>query len=355
MIALRAAQDGVANLPPGSFGIVMATGIVSLAAHLYGWDVLANLLFWLNLALWAVLWVLNLLRLARYPRRVFADMADHMRGPGYFTVVAATAVLAGQFVVLEAGYHWAVGLAILAFVLWMALIYTIFALFTLKSQKPTLDRGINGSWLLAVVATQSLAVIAALLAARSGPWRLEIDFFALSMWLWGGMLYIWVMVLIFYRYTFFLLSPEDLTPPYWINMGAMAISTLAGSLLIANAAETPLLESMLPFIKGFTVFYWATGTWWVPMLLLLGAWRYLYKRFPMRYETLYWGAVFPLGMYAVCTRELARELDLGFLIVVGHAFFYVALAAWTLTLVGLVHHLASGGRLHAAVAPARRH
>ena len=46
------------------------------------------------------------------------------------------------------------------------------------------------------------------------------------MWLWGGMLYIWMISLIFYRYTFFPFQPGDLTPPYWINMGAMAISTL---------------------------------------------------------------------------------------------------------------------------------
>src|SRR5690606_2696657 len=44
------------------------------------------------------------------------------------------------------------------------------------------------------------------------------------------MLYIWMMALIFYRYIFFNFSPADLAPPYWINMGAMAISTLAALL-----------------------------------------------------------------------------------------------------------------------------
>ena len=73
----------------------------------------------------------------------------------------------------------------------------------------------------------------------------------------------------------FRLSPGDLTPPYWINMGAMAISTLAGSLLVRNATEAPFLQTLLPLVKGFTVLYWATGTWWIPMLLLLGVWRYL--------------------------------------------------------------------------------
>jgi tellurite resistance protein TehA-like permease len=84
----------------------------------------------------------------------------------------------------------------------------------------------------------------------------------------------------------------------------MAISTLAGSLLILNAPDAPFLISLLPFIKGFTVFYWATGTWWIPMLLVLAIWRHVYRRFPLRYDPLYWGAVFPLGMYAACTERM---------------------------------------------------
>src|SRR5690625_4159739 len=181
----------------------------------------------------------------------------------------------------------------LGILLWLGFTYTIFLVFTVKRDKPTLDAGINGGWLLAVVATQSVCVVSAQLAPLVSPeLRLEMHFFALSMWLWGGMLYIWLMVLIFYRYNFFAFAPHDLTPPYWINMGAMAISTLAGTLLIHDAANAPYLESLLPFLKGFTVFYWAAGTWWIPMLLLLGFWRHILNRFPLHYDPLYWGAVF---------------------------------------------------------------
>jgi len=155
------------------------------------------------------------------------------------------------------------------------------------------------------------------------------------------MLYVWIMTLIFYRYTFLRLSPGDLTPPYWINMGAMAISTLAGSLLVLNAADAPLLQSLLPFLKGFTVLYWATATWWIPMLLLLGAWRYLWKRYPLRYDTSYWGAVFPLGMYAVCTQEMERALGVDFLDAVARVFLLAALIAWAFTFAGLLHCLAT--------------
>lgn len=122
-------------------------------------------------------------------------------------------------------------------------------------------------------------------------------------------------------------------------MGAMAISVLAGTLLIHNAGASPYLSSLLPFLKGFTVFYWAAGTWWIPMLLLLGFWRYVIKRFPLRYDPLYWGAVFPLGMYSAATLALSHVMELPFLKTLPVAFYHAALLAWFLAFGGLVHQL----------------
>ncbi|AEC19344.1 hypothetical protein PT7_0804 [Pusillimonas sp. T7-7] len=332
---------GLAVMSPANFGMVMATGIVSLAAYMQGHEGLAKGLFVLNNVLFAVLCVLTVLRAVRHTRAFFADMSDHLRGPGFFTTVAACAVLAAQYMVLLGDTHMGMLLWAAALAMWFVFTYVIFTVLTVKRDKPTLDRGINGGWLLAVVATQSIAVSSTLLGATSQqPYRLELNFLALSMWLWGGMLYIWLMSLIFYRYTYFRLEPDDLTPPYWINMGAMAISTLAGSLLIEHSAGAPYLSSLQPFIKGFTIFYWAAGTWWIPMLLMLGVWRYVYKRFPLRYDPLYWGAVFPLGMYAACTYHLNQAMGFDLLAYLPPVFFSLAVLAWTLTFVGLLVRIA---------------
>ncbi|AYH44797.1 tellurite resistance/C4-dicarboxylate transporter family protein [Azoarcus sp. DN11] len=330
----------LAGLSPAYFGMVMATGIVSLAAHLLAMRSVAKALFLLNCVVYIVLWFLTLLRIVRYPRRFFDDLIDHLRGPGFFTSVAATCILGSQFVLLAGEYRIAMVLWGGAAALWIGLTYAIFTGLTVKEHKPPLHQGISGAWLLAVVATQSIAVLGALLAAHiEQPGRLEMNFLVLSMWLWGGMLYIWMMSLIFYRYTFFPFSPSDLSPPYWINMGAMAISTLAGSLLILNGHDAPFLQSLLPFIKGFTVFYWATGTWWIPMLLLLGVWRHGYRRFPLQYDPLYWGAVFPLGMYATCTHRMIEAMGFEFLGFLPELFVYIALAAWITVFAGFSRYL----------------
>ncbi len=325
--------------------MVMATGIVSIAAHLQGFPRIAQTLFALNIVAWTMLCALNVLRASRHRARFLDDLFSHARAPGFFTAVAATGVLGAEFEVLAGNHRVAAMLWVLTAALWVAVTYTVFLALTVREEKPSLERGLSGIWLLAIVATQAVAVLAALLAVHAPqPWKLELNFVALSMWLWGGMLYIWIMTLIFYRYTFLRLSPGDLTPPYWINMGAMAISTLAGALLVVNAAEAPFLQSLLPFLKGFTVLYWATATWWIPMLLLLGVWRYVWKRFPLRYDTSYWGAVFPLGMYAVCTQELEHALGIDFLDALPRVFLWAALIAWAFTFAGLLHCLATIGR-----------
>jgi len=323
----------LSRLPPPSFAFVMATGILAVAAHQQGWPRLALGAFDLAVLAWVALSLQSCWRLARRTGDVLADLRNHQRAPVFFTAVAGTGVLAGGLVVLDRSLAAAAVLGALALVLWVVVTYAVFAALITADDKPPLDRGIGGGWLLAVVACQSVSVVAGLLSGHlPQPWRLQLNFLALCTWLFAGMLYTWLIGLIFYRALFFRFAPADLAPPYWINMGAMAISTLAGARLVLDAPQAPLLAELLPFIKGFTVLYWATGTWWLPMLVVLTLWRYGVRRDALRADALDWSAVFPLAMYSAACTQLAQALPLSFLRPLAGVFFWVAIAAWAATL-----------------------
>src|SRR4051812_40423619 len=105
------------------------------------------------------------------------------------------------------------GLWFFGILLWATLTYSIFTIITIKAVKPTLAEGINGGWLVSVVAAQSVPALGAQLASGFAAYAPHVLFFSLVMWLGGGMLYIWIISLIFYRSAFFALSPSDLAPP----------------------------------------------------------------------------------------------------------------------------------------------
>ena len=316
----------------------MATAALGLAAHVQGLTLLARVLGGLNVVFYLLFWALVVMRVARHPREVRDDLTDHLKSPGFFTMVAGTCTLGSQLLIqnqLVTVAWWLWGLGAL---LWVGFTYAVFAALTLKAVKPTLEHGVSGSWLLAVVATQALAVLSALLAPHlGGHLRDGLEFTALCLWLVGGVMYVWMISLIFYRYTFQPLTPGDLFPSYWINMGAMAISTLAGAtLLLMGEGAVPLLRELRPFITGVSVLFWATGTWWIPMLVVLGVWRHGVRRYPFKYDVNFWGVVFPLAMYTLGTWQLIAALGLEFLRTVPSVSLYVAFGAWLLVFVGMV-------------------
>ncbi|MBI4247694.1 MAG: tellurite resistance/C4-dicarboxylate transporter family protein [Candidatus Rokubacteria bacterium] len=320
----------------------MATGIVSIAAYRLDLVPVAWTLLAINLVAYAVLWLLTVVRLIRHFPRVLADLGDHTRGAGFFTAVAGSCVLARQIALLTGAVRVPLVLGLVGAGLWLVLMYAFLLAVMVRSPKPPLQAGLNGGWLVIVVATQSIAVLGATLAGAVAGWREPVLFLALVMYLLGCMLYVVLISLIFYRLTFFALAPEALTPPYWINMGALAITTLAGATLIAEAAAWPFLRTLVPFLTGLTLLFWATGTWWIPLLVALGLWRHVARRLPVVYEPAYWSLVFPVGMYTASTWELERALGTGMLAWIPRYVVYIALVAWTVTFIGLLRRLARG-------------
>jgi tellurite resistance protein TehA-like permease len=329
----------IEDLPPAYFAMVMATGIVSIAADFVGFHLIPVVLLWLNVAFYVCLWMFTITRIICHSDRFIRDFQDFNRGVGYLTTVAGTCIVGSQFVILEKSYQLGVILFCLGLVIWILAIYSVFSLFVIKSDKPPIQEGINGAWLLATVSTQSLSILGGRLANQFLDYQGIILFFSICMFLLGCALYLAIITLIFYRLIFKELAPEKLSPTYWINMGAVAISTLAGAILAEICKDNLVFDKFVPFISGLTLMCWAVATWWVPILFVLMIWRHMVRGVKLSYSPEYWSMVFPLGMYTACTTKLSEAFGLSFASGIPDYFIYIALTAWSLTFIGFIRSI----------------
>ncbi|WP_414041279.1 tellurite resistance/C4-dicarboxylate transporter family protein [Acidithiobacillus sp. M4-SHS-6] len=202
------------------------------------------------------------------------------------------------------------------------------------------ESNISGNWLLFVVAIQSIVILTILIASHAiSFFRAELNFIALSLWILGGIFFIWIIILIIYRFSYLTFSENDLDPSYFICMGAMAISSLTGIMIMMDVFKIYFFASLIPFIKFITFTFWIIVTTWIPLLAVLAFWKLFSKKSPIGYAPDYWAVVFPLGMYSLNTVLLAQNMNLKFLSYLGLVFFVLSILVWSLTFYGLMHKI----------------
>jgi tellurite resistance protein TehA-like permease len=338
MLSLSSLKQRVQSPAPAYFAFIMATGIVSIGAHLAGFDWISTSLFWLNKFAYVLVLIGLVVRLLVSGSALRAELTTHSTGPAFFTIVAGNCVLGIQYRLLEQAITPAILLWVFALVSWLIIVYAFFVGTITQPDKPPLETGLNGTWLLLVVSTQSLAVLGTLLASQLPYPTSVILFGTFCAFVLGFFFYLVFVTLILYRLLFIPQKAEDFTPPYWIDMGAVAITTLAGATL-SHTIQTTIgtgLADLLPFIHGISLLAWAVGTWWIPLIILLEVWRHVYRKVPLTYTPQYWSLVFPLGMYMVSSWRLSEALHLPFLHSIAQPFIYVALAAWAATFLAML-------------------
>ena len=325
---------------PGSFAVVMATGIMAVAAEQQELDRLAQALYVVALGAYIVLALLLGTRMATHGARVVADLTSHTKGFAFLTVVAGTNILGSASASIHqwwgfAGASWWAGVA-----LWVVITYTTVISVVLRREKPALGAGINGTWFLLAVSTQSVAALGALRLGHD-PNEL-LAFGCIAAFLLGLVLYLLVMCLVFLRWAFHAIDPNDVDPTTLIAAGAMAIATLAGSNLLQARAASPRIERLASVIEGLVMLSWVTATFWLPLLLAIGIWRHVVHRVALRYDPSYWALVFPLAMYGAATFAMRAAIGPDDLVWLPRVIFVLALGAWSMAFVGLVRRGARG-------------
>jgi tellurite resistance protein TehA-like permease len=333
-LRLRQAVEG---LTPGYFALVMASGIISVGMQLRGFDVLSRILLGICAIAFVVLTVLTLWRLLAYRAAIVGDFMAPSRAFGFFTLVAGTNVLGVRL--SGAGWHTACAvLLVVSGALWIVLGYVIPWTAVLSREERPVVATANGTWFIWVVASQSVATASATLEPVFLGARRELALLAIVSWSVGVFLYGAAAVFVSLRLMLYPLRPEELNPPYWVAMGAVAITVLAGARIV-EMADAPMVAVTRDLVAGLAVVFWSFATWLFPVLVAAGSWRHWFRRVPLRYEATLWSIIFPLGMYAVAGIYLGEADSLPLVHAIGATELWIAFAAWLLVFVSMLRHV----------------
>jgi tellurite resistance protein TehA-like permease len=281
------------------------------------------------------------------------------RSFGFLTFVVGTATLGVQFLMVE---FIGIGKALwfIAFFGWFIFMYSIFMYFINLTAEPV-ENSISGTTLLTTLSTQSIAVLGSLLVKHFGISSNIVLFISWIYWSAGFVLYIIVIILVTYRLFFRVMKPKDWTDPYWICMGAVAITTLAGANLVMNMNTFPTLNALSSSTVVITFLAWAIGTWWIPIKIFMDIWKFVQVNISNKvpswikiflwlrlgfvgknyhfYEPMSWGRVFPIGMYTARTITLSKASKFEFLFLIPKYWGWLALTVWFLTFIGTIWSL----------------
>ena len=129
----------------------------------------------------------------------------------------------------------------------------------------------------------------------------------------------------------------------------MALSRLVSS------ASVPGVYSLVPELnaplKGLALLAWVLAAWWLPFVVLLGVWRHVGARVPLRYDPQYWAMVFPIAMFALASRQVGAVADVPVLRGVSTVVTWFAVAVWATVLAGLLASLVRGALVHGRTGP----
>nr|WP_272933144.1 hypothetical protein [Streptomyces sp. SN-593] len=297
-------MDALRTVPPSAGAAVMATGILSMGLRLTGHGVLSAIALTVATVLWLVLALAFALQLACDRARWQASAAN----PPALTAVAATCVLGTRYS-LAGRQPLALVLLAVAAAAWPWLLVSV-----LRHWK----RPVPGVAFLVCVATQGLAVLGGTLAlAGRGDWLARA---ALAAGLLGLVLYVEALARFEFRQVFTGQGDQ------WVAAGALAISALAASKLVASPLWSGGAHQAL---RDAAFVLLALDFAWYAVLAVAE-----FVRPRPGYDLRRWSTVFPLGMTAVAALSTGQVAHVRWLHGVGSVLLWIAVAAWLLTAVG---------------------
>ena len=199
-----------------------------------------------------------------------------------------------------------------ALVLWVSITLSSFTILFLyrKSEDRKIEDILHGGWFFVTTGTQFTALLTIDVAGQVTGHTLLIQYFSFALWSVGTFLYLIFMTLMVWRLVFYPVTRDTELSPYWMNTGAAAVTTVVCAALYQQVQMTggPFVD-LLPFLKGFSLFFWSIGLWWLPFLIILAIRKQVYGSRAIPFTVGYWEIVLSLCLYAAGTKQLTGLFD----------------------------------------------
>lgn len=324
------------------FTAVMATSMIASISHLYGYEEVVPYFFIASLAILSTVVVFKSVQTVLFYKDALEEMINPEKTFYFFTIVGTVDFVGICFSRIfhlhtTASICWYVAIG-----LWLGVSLSSFSILFLnrKSEDRKIEDILHGGWFFATVGTQSTALLGVIVAAHAIRHVLFIQVFSFALWSVGASLYLVFMALIVLRLMFYRFDCNTVLSPYWMNIGAAAVTAITGTVLYQHiqAAGGPFVD-FLPFLKGISLLFWSFGLWWMPFLIILTLRKLIYSDEGLSFTIGYWEIVFALGLYADSTIQMVGLFEGQYLVVISICFSIVCIILWCFSSVFTIVHL----------------
>jgi tellurite resistance protein TehA-like permease len=326
------------EMAPSSFAFVMATGILANVSSMLHYSLAGNILFQINVIAFVFLIILYVLKIVFHSGKMIEEISEHSKGAGYLTFVAGACILGIGFAKMKQNFAIAEALFFVALVAWLVIIYSFLSSTILKRDKSDAQKAIGGNLFLLVVSTQSLSILAGVLAPYLNQTMTTMVFICSCLFMLGIFLYLITATVDFYRMFVRVMEADENIPSQWITMGAAAITALSATMLTETTLVNPAFADLNSFIKSAAVLFWIIAVFWIPLLIIINIRLFFVRKATFNYSANWWSMAFPLGMFTAASLKMTEIIPLTYLQTTAQIFYFTAIASWFVILSGMVMH-----------------
>lgn len=325
------------------FTAVMATIMIASLTQWYGYEVIVPYFFFASLAILFSVVIFKAAQTVLFFKDVLEEILNPEKTLYFFTIVGAVSFLGICF---SRMFHFHTTAQIFWYVsigLWLIISLSTFSILFLnrKSEDRRIKDVLHGGWFFATVGTQSTALLGIIVAEQTIKQALFIQVFSIALWSVGASLYLIFMALLILRLMFYQFDSNTLLSPYWMNIGAAAVTAITGAVLHQHIQTVGgALTDLLPFLKGVSLFFWSFGLWWVPFLIILAIRKLICSGEGFAFTVGYWEIAFALGLYADSTIHMVALFEGRYLVVISTAFAIACITIWFFSSIFTIFYLA---------------